>query len=335
MPADLVRLLVRYLLLLVGVVLLNFFLPRWLPGDPLAAAAGDGTDAAVVLSAAARDQIRAYYLLDRPVGRQLSAYLGELGRGDLGLSIARRVPVRDLILDRLPWTLGLLLVSLLFSSVAGTALGIAAGWRAGGHRDRLLVSLAGALAALPEVLLGIALVVVFAVGLGWFPLYGGQTLFAAPAADGDVVGLGRRALDIARHLTLPAATLTLASGSAFLLLARDATVGLRRAPWLTVARAKGLPEHRVAWAHGLPTIAPPLLALAGLRLGRVLGGALVVEQLFAVPGLGSLGYDAIRARDYPVLQALFLVSSVGVLVANLVVDLVVLRIETRRGQRHG
>ncbi|MDP9365334.1 MAG: ABC transporter permease, partial [Chloroflexota bacterium] len=142
MLAELVRLLVRYLLLAAGAALLNFFLPRLLPGDPLGFVSGEGTDPVVPLSRAARDQLRAYYHLDQPLDHQLTAYLGGLGRGELGWSIARPAPVRDLILDRLPWTLGLLLVSLLLSAVAGTTAGVAAGWRAGRGRDRLLVSVA-------------------------------------------------------------------------------------------------------------------------------------------------------------------------------------------------
>ena len=333
MRADLVRLLARYLLLAVGVVLLNFFIPRLLPGDPLGFTAGEGSDAAVPLSAAARERLRAYYDLDEPLHLQLGRYLQDLGRGDLGWSIARPAPVSELILDRLPWTLALLLGSLLVSAAVGTTLGVAAGWVPGSSRDRLLVSTAGALAALPEFLIAVGLLLVFAVELGWFPLFGGRTVFADQGGDGP--GVVRRAADIVRHLALPAAALVVASASAFLLLARDATAGARHAPWLTTARAKGLRERAVARRHVLPGIAVPLLTFFGLRLGSVLGGALVVERVFGVPGLGLLGYEAIRARDYPILQALFLLSSMGVLAANLLVEVVSLRLHRRRRHADG
>jgi len=137
------------------------------------------------------------------------------------------------------------------------------------------------------------------------------------------------------HLTLPAATLLMAGAPPFFLLARDTTVGLQREPWLTVARAKGLPERHVAKRHALPNVALPLLAFFGLRLGAVLGGALVVERVFSVPGLGLLGFQAIRARDYPLLQALFLLTGLGVLAANLLVDAVSLRLDARRGRLRG
>jgi peptide/nickel transport system permease protein len=328
-PGDLVHLLARYLLLAAAVVLLNFFIPRLLPGDPLSFTSGEGTDAAVPISNAAQVQLRSYYRLDEPLDRQLVAYLGDLVRGDLGRSIARPASVRALIVDRLPWTLGLLLVALLISVLLGTAIGVAAGWRPGHYRDRVLVSTASALAAIPEFLIAIGLLLVFSVGFGWFPLFGGQTVFAG--YDDDLAGTVRHLLDIGWHLMLPAATLVLAGTAPFLLLARDTTTGLQHEPWLAVARAKGLPERAVARRHALPNIAFPLLAFGGLRLGAVLGGALVVERVFSVPGLGLLGYQAIRARDYPLLQALFLLSGLGVLAANLLVDIVSLRFEARRG----
>ena len=333
MRPDLGRLLARYLLLGVGVLLLNFLIPRLLPGNPLSFSGGEGTDAAVPLSGAARAQLRAYYNLDEPLRLQFVRYLGDLGRGDLGWSIARPAPVREVILDRLPWTVALLLAALLFAAVVGTTLGVVAGWMPGGIRDRLLVSTAGALEAIPEFLIAIGLLLVFAVELGLFPLFGGRTVFAD--RDFGATGVARHAADVVWHLTLPAAALVLVNASGFLLLARDATVGVRHAPWLTAARAKGLRERDVARRHAVPNIALPLLTFFGLRLGAVLGGALVIERVFGVPGLGLLGYEAIRARDYPVLQALFLVSSVGVLAANLLMEIAYLRLACHRGQTRG
>ena len=333
MLAGLARLLARYLTLAVAVVLLNFLIPRSLPGDSLSFGAGDGTDAAVPLSAAARERLRAYYHLDESVGRQLALYLGDLGRGDLGRSVARSESVGVLIADRLPWTLGLLLVSLLVSAAAGTAAGVVAGWVPGRSRDRTLTSLAGALAAVPEFLIAIGLLALFSARLGWFPLFGGQTVFAE--RGGGTAGTLRQALDIAWHLALPATALALAGAAGFLLLTRDAIAGTSRAPWLTTARAKGLQERDVAIRHALPNVAIPLLTFVGLRLGSVLGGALVIERVFGVPGLGLLGYEAIRARDYPLLQALFLLSSLGVLAANLLVDVASLHLGSRRGLGRG
>lgn len=331
MLAGLSRLLVRYALLAAGVVLLNFLIPRLLPGDPLAFGSGEGLDAAAPLSAATRDALRAYYGLDEPLPRQFLSYLDGLRHGDLGWSIAQPAPVNDLILAHLPWTLALLLTSLAIAALAGTAIGMTAGWLPGTMRDRALVSLAGLLAAIPEFLVAIALLLVFAVGLGWFPIFGGSTVFAASDAGGVV----HLVLDIAWHLALPATTLVFVGLAGFALLARDVTAGLRHDAWLSTARAKGLSEGVIARRHALPNAVLPLLTFFGLRLGSVLGGALVVERVYGVPGIGLLGFEATRARDYPLLQALFLLASLGVLAANLVVDVAVLRLALRGGHGRG
>lgn len=332
MRARIAGLLLRYLLLALAVVLLNFFIPRLLPGDPLSATSGTGMDAAVPLSATARAQLRDYYHLDRPLRQQFTAYLGDLASGDLGWSIARAAPVSHLIGQRLPWTLGLLLTALLLTTLLGTAAGIVAGWWPGGRRDRLLVSFAGALAAIPEFLAAIGLLILFAIWLRWFPLHGGRAVFSEQT--GAPLDLLRQALDIGWHLTLPAAALVITGASGFLLLARDTTADLHQAPWLTVARAKGLGEGRIALRHLLPNALLPLLTYFGLRLGGLLGGALVIERVFGIPGLGLLAFDAIRARDYPVLQAVFLVASLGVLVVNLGVEFLYLHLHRSGGWQH-
>lgn len=333
MRRDPARLLVRYLLLAAAVVLLNFLIPRLLPGDPLDPGGAEGMTAATPLPAETRARIADYYGLNEPLGRQLIGYLGDLARGDLGWSIAQPAPVSRLILERLPWTLALMLTALALSTLLGTALGLLAGWRAGRALDRVLVSLSGALSAIPEFLIGIGLLAVFSVGLGWFPLMGGRTVFAA---YGDGAGATvQRLADAAWHLALPATALALAGVAGFLLLARDTTAGLRSESWLTVAHAKGLPVRQIVLRHALPNLALPLLTFFSLRLGAVLGGALVVERVFGVPGLGLLAFQAVRARDYPVLQAEFLLASLGVLLANLLAELAYLRLDPRRGAGHG
>lgn len=323
------RLVARYLLLSAAVVLLNFALPRLLPGDPLDATSPGGLDAAApALTAQERAELRAYYPFDRPMATQFVAYLGDLARGDLGWSISRSAPVRQLILERLPWTLGLVLGATIIAGMFGTALGMAAAWR-GGWTDRLIVGGSSALAAIPELLVAMALLLALSSGLGWFPLQGGRTPFA-PAAIG-VVGLLGVAADVAWHVALPAATLVIAGAAAFVLLARGAVGAVLPAPYLATARAKGLSEWRVAVGHAAPNALVPVLTLSGVRVGQILGGAIVVERIFSVPGLGLLTYQAIGARDYPVLQAVFLLGSLGVLAANFAVELTYRRLDPRRG----
>jgi peptide/nickel transport system permease protein len=313
-------LLTRYLLLTTAVVVLNFVLPRALPGDPLSGSAAGGLGgAAAPLSSQQRAQLRAQYHLDQPWPAQFAAYLSALARGDLGWSISRSAPVADLIGERLPWTLALVMSSLLVAAVGGGALGLMLAWRGGGRIDRLLVSVCAGLGAVPEFLVAMVLLLVFALGLGWFPLQGGQSAFAPVESW----------FDRAWHLTLPAFTLVLVQTSAFVLLARAAVRGVRADPYLAVARARGLSEWQVALRHAAPNALLPVLTLFGLRLGAVLGGAVVVERVFGIPGLGQFAFEAVQSRDYPVLQAIFLLASLGMVLANFGVELAYRRWEPR------
>lgn len=318
----------RYTMLALAVLLLNFLLPRLLPGDPLDFDSAEGMNAAVaVLPAQARAELRAQYHLDDPLPAQLRAYIADLARGDLGWSISRSAPVAALIAERLPWTLALVLTATLVASALGVGLGLLTAWR-GGWTSRLILGTATALAALPEFLVAMLLLLLFAIGLEWFPLTGGQVTFAPPADDltGWLVVLGNRL----RRLMLPGVTLALAATAGFVLLTRGAVASVLGAPFLTTARAKGVREMRVALRHALPNALLPILTLFGIRLGHVLGGAIVVERVFGIPGVGFLAFEAVRARDYPVIQAVFLLSSMAVLVANLATELLYRWIDPRQ-----
>ena len=321
------RLLARYLMLGAAVVVLNFALPRLLPGDPLDQNGNGLSAAATTLTRAQQAQLRTYYHLDQPLAGQFIAYLRDLAHGNLGWSISQGAPVGQLIGERLPWTLALVLTALLVAGVGGVLLGLLAAWR-GGRTDWLVVSLCSALTALPEFLVAMALLLLLSVGLGWFPLQGGQTPFAG--GPFGAAGAGPLA-DVVWHLTLPALTMVLVTTAAFVLVTRGAVLMVLAEPYLVTARAKGLSEARVAFRHAAPNALLPVLTLFGLRLGQVLGGAIVVERVYSVPGLGYLAFQAISARDYPVLQAVFLLGSLGVLLANMTLDLLYLRLEPRRG----
>jgi len=318
-------LLIRYAVLAVAVVAINFALPRILPGDPLDAVAADGLGSnAPALTPSQMQQLRAAYRLDQPVPAQFVAYLGDLLHGDLGWSISRSAPVSQLIGERLPWTLALVLSAVVLSAVGGAALGTLAAWR-GERWDRVTVGVCAAIAALPEFLVAMLLLLTLALGPGWFPLQGGQTPFP-PIDQSWLDGVS----DKVRHLALPATTLVVANLAGFVLLSRGAVRGVLAEPYLTTARAKGMAEWQVAVRHAGPNALLPVLTMFGVRLGGVLGGAVVVERVFGVPGLGLFAFQAIQARDYPVLQAVFLLASLGVLLANLLVELAYRRLEPTR-----
>ena len=309
----------RFCGLMTAVLLLNFALPRLLPGDPFDIDQ-DATGASM-LTLSARQQLRSYYHLDDTPFGQFQRYLTDLGRGDFGRSISTATPVLDLIADRLPWTMALGGVASLIASTGGIALGMLIAWRRSPVQrfgERVVV----AIAALPEFLVAIGVLLVFGVALRWFPISGGRTIFGASN------GLGMVA-DIAWHLTLPVMALVVATGATFVLLTRDLVSPVLRAGYVTTARSKGIPEHHIAVRHVFPNLRLPLLTLAGLRVGQILGGAIVIERVFAIPGLGMLAIEAVRARDYPVIQAVFLLGSLGILVMNLLLELVHLRLGQR------
>jgi peptide/nickel transport system permease protein len=301
-----------------AVVALNFALPRMLPGDPLA------SSEIPTLSAQQQAQLRASYRLDQPLPAQFGAYLADLAQANLGWSISRNAPVAQLIGERLPWTLSLVLVSTLIATLAGAAVGLFAAWH-GGRLDRSILTLSSSLAAVPEFLIAMLLLFLLAVGAGWLPLTGGESPFADPGQPW-LARLG----DHAAHLALPAATLVIANLAAFVLLSRGAVRAVLRDPYLMTARAKGLNDRRVALGHVAPNALLPVLTLFGMRLGQVLGGAIVVERVFGLPGLGLFAFQAIQSRDYPVLQAIFLLASGSVLLANFAVEAAYRRLESRR-----
>ncbi|MGC8780798.1 MAG: ABC transporter permease [Anaerolineae bacterium] len=324
MSKPFLRRLLSYLLTLWVVLTLNFLLPRLLPGDPLDALF-DRDAAGYVADEAVRGRLAAYYGLDRPLGQQYLAYLAGAAQGDLGWSIWLNRPVGELIAGRLPWTLLLTLTSLTLASLIGIWLGAEAGWHRGSRGDRWAV-IAGIVASnAPVYVVGVGLLILFGARLGWLPLAGGRTAFAsyphALAAAGDV----------ARHLILPAATLTLHLVGAKLLLIRNSMVSVLGEDFMLVARAKGLAEVRLKRSHALRNALLPFVAQLGAQMGMAVTGAIFIETVFAYPGMGRLIFDAVAVRDYPLLQGAFLVVAFVVLTANLLADEINARLDPRVG----
>lgn len=312
----------QYLLVLWAAVTLNFLLPRLMPGSPLALLAGEEVGQ---LTAEERAQLLAEVGLDAPLPVQYVRYLGNLLRGDFGYSYQRNQPVTEVILQRLPWTLLLSGTSLVLATVIAVALGALAAWRHGSRGDLGLVGVSLALDALPSFWIGMLLIAMFAVELPLFPSFGAVT--AGRGYEGwDYVW------DVARHLFLPLVTLTLASLSATLLTTRSAMLSVLGAEYIVTARAKGLRERMVLFRHAFRNALPPIATLVGLNLAFAIGGATVVETVFSYPGLGRLTYDAVLQRDYPVLQGAFLLTTLIVVAANLLLDLAYPLLDPRIGR---
>jgi peptide/nickel transport system permease protein len=299
----------QYALVLWVAATLNFLLPHLAPGDPVQFLYGGD---ALGLPPEAVEQVRAGYGLDRPLPEQYVAFWTGLLHGDLGRSVQFNRPVADVLAEYVPWTVALVGVSTLLALLAGVALGAWAAWHRGRRRDTGVVAAVLVLDSMPGFWIGMILIAVFAVSLGWFPSYGGVAL--------DVGG-GAWLADAVHRTVLPATTLALATFGGFFLLTRAAMVTVLDEPFVRLAHAKGVPERRVALHHALRTALLPVWTNVTLVLGTMLSGAVVVETVFAYPGLGRLIFDAVTARDHPLLQGAFLLVTVGIVAANVLADL--------------
>ncbi len=310
------------LLSLWAVLTLNFLLPRWLPGDPLAALL-DPDSSSYVYNAEVRGALEAYYGLDRPLGEQYAGYLTGALSGDLGRSIRLNQPVTDLLREHLPWTLLLTLSALIAASLLGVIAGSEAAWRRRSPVDRALVVVSVVASNAPVFFTGMILLILFGVELRWLPLAGGRTPFAR--YDNTLA----QVRDYGAHLLLPALTLTLALVGSKFLLVRNSVIGVLGEDFMLVARAKGLPPRRLKRNHALRNAIVPFVHHLAAHAAFAITGALFIETLFQYPGMGRLIFESVVARDYPVIQGVFLVVSVLVLGANLLADWLTARLDPR------
>lgn len=314
--------LVKFVAVVLIIATLNFVLVRAAPGDPAQVMAGQSGAADEKMLA----QLREQYGLDKPYPVQLASYLGHILTLDFGYSYRQQRPVRDLILERLPATLLLTSVSFIMALVIGVLLGLFAGVRAGRWSDTFLTIVSLLLYATPVFWLGLMLVLLFSVYLDWLPAFGYVTIGV------DMSPLGHM-LDIAKHLVLPATSLAAIYLAIYTRLTRASVIEVMHQDFIKTARAKGLTQGRVIARHILRNAILPVVTVAGMQAGALVGGAVVIETVFAWPGLGRLIYDALLQRDYPVMLGIFLVMSIIVIMLNLVTDAVYRLIDPRVSMR--
>lgn len=304
---------VTYLVTVFALITLNFLLPRLMPGDPIDALFASGSPN-YVYDEQARAALADYYGLDQPLLAQYGTYLKGLLTGDLGYSVATNLPVGALLAGQLPWTLLLMGTATALSTVVGVLAGIHSGWRRGRPLDRHMLVVCIFLQTFPPFVLASVALLVFAVKLDWVPLGGAQTPFASLGPVGTVA-------DIAHHLVTPALVLAVGLTGYQFLLTRAGVVGELGADYLLLGRAKGLTERRLKYRYGARNALLPVVSQTALQLGAAVFGAVLVERVFAYPGIGNEFFAAIATHDYPVLQGCFLVLTVLVLSCNLVADL--------------
>lgn len=293
------------------VATLSFALVHAAPGDPFAPMREDPR-----VTAELADRLRVRYGLDRPLGEQYARYIAGLVRGDLGESFLQRRPVRAVLADALPNTLILMTTALAAAIALGVGLGALQAYRQGSRFDSIAGSVSLALASIPEYLLAVALLSVFAYHLPLFPTAGMGDLvlwrFYSPL---------QRLADLARHLVLPATTLVLIVGAVIARYQRAALLDVLPDDFIRTAKAKGVSPPRVLFVHALRNALLPTITLIGLVFPALVGGAVFVETVFGWPGMGRTIVDALSARDYPLVLGSVVVGSVFVVIGGLVADL--------------
>jgi len=287
-------------LLLVAVAV--FLIIRLIPGDPAVVLLGEGADAASIAG------VRADLGLDRPLPVQFFSWFGHALRGDLGRSIVSGEPVGASILQHFGITAAVVLVAVTFATLIAAAAGLIAAWRRNTAIDLAVVGAATVVLAVPSFWLGLVLLLLFGLKLGWLPFVG-------------YVPFSESAGQAVLFLVLPVVTLTITESGVLTRMMRASSIDVLQLDYVTHARAKGLSERAVLVRHVFPNAFAPTLTLVGLTLGHLLGGIAVIETVFTLPGLGRLMVDSVLARDYPVVQGCLLFTAVVYVVVNLLVDL--------------
>jgi len=284
------------------VAVLVFLLLRLTPGDPAAILAGDAASTQQI------EEIRQTLGLDRPLPVQFAIWVGQLLQGDLGESYYYKVRVTELISQRLEPTLSLAALTIVIAILVAVPLGVVAAWRFGGWFDRLLMGFSVFGFSVPVFVLGYLLVWLASLKLGWFPVQGYK-----PIAD----GFG----NFLYHLVLPAITLSVIYIALLARVTRASVLEALGEDYIRTARAKGLAESRVLIYHALANAAVPIVTIIGIGIALLIGGVVVTESVYAIPGLGRLTVDAVLSRDFPTIQGVILFFSLVYVVVNLLVDL--------------
>jgi peptide/nickel transport system permease protein len=316
-PRIVIAKLLGSLATLAFVVVFNFFLFRIVEQDPVANLFRGRN-----LSDSQREELTREFGLDGSKLEQFWSYVQQTLSLNFGRSYITNQPVIEEIVDKAPATIALVGISTVLSAVFGVLIGVMAAWRRGSKRDYAATTATMTTYSMPDFWLGMLLLALFAVVLGWFPVGG----ISDPQAPDSGIG---KLLDQGEHLVLPALTLTVAYLGEYALVMRASLIETMREDYLTLARAKGLRDVLVRNRHAVPNALLPVVTLAAINFGLVLSGAIAVETIFSWPGLGLATYEALQGPDLPMLQGLFLVFSASVILFNLIADLVYVALDPR------
>jgi len=303
-----------YLFTLWAAITVNFFIPRMMKGDAVDAYMAQARGQ---LQPEAEKALRLLFGLDKSTSLwdQYVRYWQMLLHGDLGISISSGLaPVSDVIAAALPWTLGLVGLATVMSFVIGTLLGAVVGWRRGGRLD-VLIPVTTFLGTVPYFWLGLIFIAIFSTLLGWFPAGHAYELGVEPGWNWEFVS------DVVAHAALPAITIMIASFGGWVLGMRNMMLTVLDEDYITVAEAKGMPNSRVLWRYAARNAVLPQIQSFALAIGFIVGGTIVMEMVFSYPGIGLLLLSATNAKDYALMQGIFLVLVLAVLIANIAADI--------------
>lgn len=314
----------RYVLTFLIIVTLIFLIPRMMPGDPFISVMGEEV---YYRSPDLVAELKAQYGFDQPLPEQYLSYLQNLAMRNFGYSFHYSQPVWGVIAYKLKWTLVLLVPSTILGAILGIVVGSAAGWRRSSGVDTGITSLFLFLYSMPHYWLAMLFVLIFAFYLGLFPLSG--------ITQGGLMG-ATKILDVMWHMALPVAVLTLFGTAYNYLVMRNSVVQVSSEGFILTARAKGLQERDILFRHVLRNAMLPVITVLALDFGFMVSGTLLVEIVFSWGGMGTLIYDAVLARDYPLLHGCFLIITICVLVANFLADIAYAVLDPRiRGGESG
>jgi peptide/nickel transport system permease protein len=304
------RRLLQALPVLLGVLVINFLIISLAPGDIVDIMAGEAGTSSIEV----QEMMREMYGLNQPLYMQFLNYLSSAVTLDLGFSFRQNLPVLDVILSRTVPTLTLLVAGTVFSVIIGVALGVLASRRVGSLLDNVISTLALIFYSIPIFWLSLMMIVLFTVYLRWFPSGG----FEIPASR--LTGIPRL-LDIIHHVAMPGMALALFNVGIYTRLARASMIDTQTLDYVRTARAKGLTERRITIRHVLRNAILPVVTMTGLQVSALIGGSVVIETVFSYPGIGKLAYESITTRDTQLLLGILFVSTIMVIVCNLIVDL--------------
>ncbi|MFA4964476.1 MAG: ABC transporter permease [Thermoleophilia bacterium] len=319
-----VRKLLNAVLTIILVASFNFALFRILPGDPARLLLPKGKQ-----PAGAVEKQRKVFNLDKPRWQQFVLYWGDTVRGEFGMSFSERRPVTEVVAERIWPTVILVGTGTLFATVIGMITGVFAGWRRNGVFDVATTNSGMVFYAMPTFWFGLLMIMLFATRLGWFPTGRLEEAGAGLPLFGPIPTSWESFTSLARHLFLPAFTFAIAYVGEYHLIMRSSITGVMKEDFALTARAKGLSENAVLWRHVVPNAMLPTVTIVMMNIGFVMSGAILDETVFNWPGLGLLAYEAMQKRDYPVMQAVFLIASIAVIAANLIADIMYYYLDPR------